>query len=232
MSDVVPLLLLTFIAPPPEPTGQVVGKVILQRKPPPARVYKLEPDMRKATREETITVHTHRVGKEGGLADCIVSLRAVDPARQRAVRPLPMMPFDKVGPVYEPRLLVVTAGTTVKMTNRNSPCNGFKSSSARGEDLFNRLIPAGKSYEHTFKHRDTIAVSCIRPYMLGWIVVVDTPWYARTDVNGSFTIADVPSGRYRITVWHEVEGRIDKKVGLKEITVAQGKTTSLRMEIK
>jgi hypothetical protein len=35
------------------------------------------------------------------------------------------------------------------------------------------------------------------------IVVVDTPWFTTTDPDGSFRIADVPAGEYRLHVFHE-----------------------------
>jgi hypothetical protein len=37
--------------------------------------------------------------------------------------------------------------------------------------------------------------------MAAYIVAVDTPYYATTDRSGSFSIADVPAGRYTYHAW-------------------------------
>jgi hypothetical protein len=35
------------------------------------------------------------------------------------------------------------------------------------------------------------------------ILVVETPWYAVTAPDGSFSIGNVPPGDYQLRVWHE-----------------------------
>src|SRR5262245_22851362 len=161
---------LFLVAPPVAPGGQVQGTVLLSRELPPPRVYKLEADMRKATNRETLVDPTYRVGKKGGLADCVVTLHPLEPAGKRAVQPLPNATFDKVGPGYEPRLLVVPVGTRVTMTNKGSPCNGFASSSLHHS--FNQLVMPGKTFSYTFTLRDYVSVNCHRPYLQGRLLVV------------------------------------------------------------
>ena len=43
----------------------------------------------------------------------------------------------------------------------------------------------------------------IHPDMSAIVVVVDSPYYAASTSVGSITIADVPPGRYRLSLWHE-----------------------------
>ena len=43
----------------------------------------------------------------------------------------------------------------------------------------------------------------IHSSMLGWIYVVDTPWFSQADVTGHFAIKGVPPGEYLLSVWHE-----------------------------
>jgi hypothetical protein len=38
------------------------------------------------------------------------------------------------------------------------------------------------------------------------IVVADTPYFAVTDVNGSFVVDKAPIGPYQVDVWHEKLG--------------------------
>jgi hypothetical protein len=46
---------------------------------------------------------------------------------------------------------------------------------------------------------------------------MDNPYFAVTDENGNFTIADVPPGSYTLAVWHERLGEKSQPV-----TVAAG----------
>jgi hypothetical protein len=38
--------------------------------------------------------------------------------------------------------------------------------------------------------------------MEAYVLVVDTPWFGRTDADGKATIPNVPPGRYRLQLWH------------------------------
>jgi hypothetical protein len=62
--------------------------------------------------------------------------------------------------------------------------------------------------------------------MQGWIVVVDHPYYAVTDADGRFTLADVPPGDYQLDVWHETLGEVTKPV-----SVAAGATSTVAAEM-
>ena len=39
--------------------------------------------------------------------------------------------------------------------------------------------------------------------MSAYIVVTETPYFARTDKEGKFVLKGVPPGKYTLKVWHE-----------------------------
>jgi hypothetical protein len=39
--------------------------------------------------------------------------------------------------------------------------------------------------------------------MSGYVIVSPTPYFALTDADGNYTIADVPNGSYTVSAWHE-----------------------------
>jgi hypothetical protein len=51
--------------------------------------------------------------------------------------------------------------------------------------------------------------------MSAYVIVAPTPYFAQSDADGSFKIADVPDGTYTITAWHE-----GMKTQSKPVTVA------------
>lgn len=58
-----------------------------------------------------------------------------------------------------------------------------------------------------------IKVKCeLHPWMRGVIAVLKNSHFAVTDTEGSFTLPDLPPGKYTITVWHESFGTESKQI--------------------
>jgi len=54
-----------------------------------------------------------------------------------------------------------------------------------------------------FDKPGTAVLGCnIHDQMAAWIVVVDTPHYARTAADGQVRLENVPAGDYRLRAWH------------------------------
>lgn len=73
------------------------------------------------------------------------------------------------------------------------------------------------------KGRKVFTMQCGRhPYMQNWGYAIDNPYYAVTDLDGSFTISDLPTGTYHIKAWHPILGTQERN-----ITVKPNETVSL-----
>jgi len=48
--------------------------------------------------------------------------------------------------------------------------------------------------------------------MLGWIYVVDNPYYALTGADGKFSITDVPPGTYKLVAVQSLTGPNEQTV--------------------
>ena len=209
----------------------VTGLVLLDGEPPSPIVVELKEDMQRVTGQKTLTIQPWMVGKNKGLANCVVTLKAKDAAQRVAPKPLERAELEKIGASFVPRIQVVTTGTNLVYRNRNSPCRCFHVSGRHTQT--NPLVAAGEQFELRFDKPDTCQItSNIRPYMLAWIYVVDTPFYAVSDSEGRFKIADVPPGDYRVRVWHERGRRLAKDNGPLEITVVAGKALALTYKVR
>jgi hypothetical protein len=226
------LLGLALSAAAPAPSGQVTGTVVMLRKLPPAKVWKLEPEMVRLGAGTELVDQAWLVGKDGGLANCVVLLYPKGIKGSFPVTPLVNVLFEKVLVGYAPRVLVVPPGSKVTLRNRNSPCRGFISGSPW--HTFAEHVPAGKQKVVTLGRRPgPFPVRCdLRPYMLGWIYVADTPYYATTGQDGAFRIAHVPAGDYAVRVWHEREGRLTAAAGPLHVTVRPRQASALHYRIK
>jgi hypothetical protein len=70
---------------------------------------------------------------------------------------------------------------------------------------FNDLIPAGGSIEKSFTKAEgtPIPLSCsIHPWMNGYLLIRDDPYFAVSDKDGKFTIKNLPTGEHTFIVWN------------------------------
>lgn len=94
----------------------------------------------------------------------------------------------------------------------------FKSSDAVGHNVHLNgfantknvmLSPNGSTPPAKLSKDRPVKVSCdIHPWMEGWVVVLDHPFFAVTLGDGSFEITGVPAGEQNIVVWQEKAGYV------------------------
>lgn len=116
---------------------------------------------------------------------------------------------------FVPRVLAVTRGSTIDFPN-DDPFfhNVFSLSSASSFDL--GRYPMGREKSVTLQNAGLVKVYChIHSHMSASILVLDHPYFAVPDVDGSFTIPNVPAGTYTIVGWHERIGERATAVSVK-----------------
>lgn len=142
------------------------------------------------------------VGDPAGkpLLDAVVML---EPATGRLpVAPLAGVQIAQVKRQFAPQVSVVTVGTPVTFPNDDTVRHHVYSFSP--VKTFELKLYAGVPNAPVVFDKPGIAVlGCnIHDQMVAWVVVVDTPLYARSAATGRAQIADVPPGNYRLRAWH------------------------------
>ena len=96
---------------------------------------------------------------------------------------------------------VVQAGSRVLFPNKDKVQHHVYSlSKAKKFEL--PLYNPGQNESLVFDVPGLITLGCnIHDWMLAYIVVVPTPWFAKSDALGLATMA-APAGRYRFELWH------------------------------
>lgn len=109
---------------------------------------------------------------------------------------------------FEPRVLAVTVGTPVDFRN-DDPLFHNVFSLSRPNDFDLGLYKGGTSKTETFETPGPVQLLCnIHSSMVGYVYVVDTPWFAQADGSGRFSIKGVPPGEYAVNVWHEAASKV------------------------
>jgi plastocyanin len=148
-----------------------------------------------APEHEALNGHALAGGKPA--ADVVVWLDAPTAPRPRERR----FVMRQQNMEFVPRVMAAPVGATVELPNNDRVFhNVFSYSNGKPFDL--GLYPTGASKRITLDRAAVNRLYCnIHPHMAAYIVAVDTPYYATTDRSGSFTIPEVPSGRYTYHAW-------------------------------
>jgi plastocyanin len=152
-------------------------------------------------------------------ADIVVSLHA--PGLQ--VKP-PAAPIElnQTAKLFGPHVLPAVVGSRVRFLN-NDPFEHNVFSPEGKYDLGS--WPQGQSKDRTFSKVGVYTQLCrIHPEMEAFIVVLDTPYFAKTNLQGAFEVHDVPPGQYTLDVWSE-----KLKATHQPITVESGKPTTVQL---
>ncbi len=111
--------------------------------------------------------------------------------------------MDQVDLSFIPHVLVIRTGTTVEFPNSDPIShNVFSISEAKRFNL--GLYQRGEGRQMKFDKPGVVELLCnVHLEMSAYIIVVKTPYFARTGPDGAFRIPDVPAGQYRVRGWHE-----------------------------
>lgn len=138
--------------------------------------------------------------------------------------------MDQVNRQFSPYILAVQKGQRVSFPNSDSiKHHVYSFSSPKVFEL--QLFKNRRAQSMLFDKSGVIELGCnIHDWMLGYIYVVDTPYFAQTDADGVVSI-DAPDGEYTLHVWHPriQEQDIEKKrlvtlAGNQEVTIKLSET--------
>ena len=134
------------------------------------------------------------------LEGAVVSL--VSDAARRTVRPLPEQEISQENKQFVPAVRVVTVGTLVRFPNRDSVRHHVYSfSPAKKFEI--KLYAGTPAAPVRFDQPGVAVLGCnIQDQMVGWVVVLDTPYFAQTDAQGQALLEGMPAGAHQLRAWH------------------------------
>jgi len=106
---------------------------------------------------------------------------------------------------FAPHVLAVRVGTDLAIVNSDPVLHNLRGWLDGQRAVFNVVQPTqGQVTQRTIKRAGVIRLTCdAHAHMGGYLLAFEHPYFAVTDDDGAFTIANVPAGSYRLNVWHE-----------------------------
>lgn len=134
------------------------------------------------------------------LADAVVFLESEQARRQ--VRPVAGLEMAQNHKQFVPQVLIVPVGSEVRFPNHDTVRHHVYSfSPAKKFEL--KLYAGTPAQPVRFEQSGVVVLGCnIHDQMVGWVLVLDTPYYAQTSASGQVALSTVPAGRYRLRTWH------------------------------
>ena len=134
------------------------------------------------------------------LADAVAMLEPVGP--RLPVKPMQGAQIVQHELQFNPQVSVVTVGTAVMFPNQDTVRHHVYSYSAA--KTFQIKLYAGVPHTPIVFDKPGVAtLGCnIHDGMVAWVVVTDTPLWARSAAAGHAKVLDVPPGNYQLHVWH------------------------------
>ena len=117
-------------------------------------------------------------------------------------RPRKSVEIQQIDREFVPYLTVIQTGTTATFPNRDPILHHVYSfSPAKSFEI--KLYTGRSPSSVTFDKPGVVTLGCnIHDWMIGYVLIVSTPYFAKTDASGAAHLRDLPVGSYDVQAWH------------------------------
>ena len=145
--------------------------------------------------------------------------------------PAPQTPvvINQEGCTYHPHVFGIQTGQPLEIRNSDATLHNINAQPTVNKK-FNVAQPVkGMKTTKTFDQPEIgVSFKCnVHPWMSAYANVVNNPFYAVSDSQGSFTLSNLPAGTYTLEAWQEKLG-----VQTQSVTVADGETKRIAFTFK
>jgi plastocyanin len=206
--------------------GTVSGKVTYEGTPAKQKPIDMSKEPSCAKQHATpIVTETVVTGPNNALDNVVVYVSAGAPdegAPSQAVK------FDQKGCQYIPHVLAFQVNQTLQIANDDQTSHNIHPLPKVNREWNKSQPPGTPPIEEKYDKPEFIPVKCnIHPWMHGNFAVMKNSHYAVTADGGSFSLANLPPGKYTITAWHESYGDQSQ-----EVTISGSETKPINFVFK
>ena len=214
--------------------SDITGTITLKGTPPPEKEITQIKDDANCGKLHTETVKTRFfvVGGKGELADVFVTLKGIS-GKSTGASAEPIV-VDQKGCEYTPYVMACQTGQKIVVKNSDPVLHNIHATpTATGNTEENKAqMPGGADLNFTFRTAENfLRFKCdVHPWMFAYVNVVDHPYFAVSGKDGSFTIKNVPPGKYTLVAMHRkaAPAGVEKEI---EVT-GDGAKADFTLEVK
>lgn len=102
-----------------------------------------------------------------------------------------------------PAVLPILRNMNVVFVNNDSNMHNLHTGVGGPIDFNYGIPPNSRTRPVNFPTEgETILLCNIHPEMIGYVLVLQNPFFSKVDEKGNFTIGEVPKGKYELMTWH------------------------------
>lgn len=139
--------------------------------------------------------------------------------------------MDQQDEEFVPYVLPVQAGTTVYFPNKDHIRHHVYSlfQPKKFELMLYKNSPPAPVL---FDQPGVVVLGCnIHDWMIAYIFVLETPWFAKTGDDGKAELRDLPGGSYEVRAWHPLMKETTESTA-KRVTIQEGTGGNIDLEFR
>lgn len=209
--------------------GSISGKINFTGKDAAPQIYKVAKDTDTCGTENRIIDYVDV--KDGALRNVVVYLDKVKSGKKFEVIEANI---DQKGCEFLPFMSVMTNDALFAATNSDPVLHNIHTYELMGrakKTVMNVSQPKQNSTTKKkvkLKRGAGMKIECdAHDFMHGFVFVAKNPYYAVVSEDGTYTISDIPAGKYKVVAWH---GTLGEKKG--KATIAAGADATVDFTFK
>jgi len=198
--------------------ASVSGTVIYDGEKPKLRPIKMDADPICLTHhKDEVFPQTIELGENNEISNIFVRVKSGLPKTDYPT-PAEEIVITQKGCMYSPHVVGVMVNQTVKIMNPDGTLHNVHALPKKNAE-FNLAMPKFRTeVTKTFdKPEFMFPIKCdVHPWMGAWISVMTHPYFDVTEIDGKYTIDNLPAGEYELEAWQEKLGTQSATVTLAE----------------
>ena len=184
--------------------GRIVGTIAFAGQPPAPRTVSMNADP--VCNAQGAYTTEEVVAQNGKLQNVFVYVKSGLPSDVAFPPAQAETTLQQKGCRYVPHVLGLHTGATLSISSTDDTTHNVHPKPEKNREWDSNILPGADPFKRQFKQVEVmIPVKCgVHVWMSAYVGVLDHPFFAVTDANGSFALTGLPPGDYEIETWHEL----------------------------
>lgn len=199
-------------------TGVIKGKVTLSEIPRPSSGYLMSGDVfcARAGEGKAIMPDGRKVGTGGAMPFVFVYVKSGIEGSYDA--PSEAVTLDQKGCHYEPHVMGLMVNQPLEIRNSDPTAHNVHAQAQKNDSFNIAQAQQNSTAQRKFDHPEVmVRFKCdVHSWMEAYAGVLPHQFFAVSGEDGQFSIGRLPAGEYVVEAWHELYGRREQRVTLKD----------------